>query len=112
LRERDASRSSRSATFEEDWFLNVTHVTVARCVLRQRQPYLDFCATRKSCDNKVQKLVFFFIVVLLFYFCSVCLYFSQDEMDNVPPKSENFPEFCLTIHQTTSYQISFLPHSK
>jgi hypothetical protein len=36
----------------------------------------------------------------------VFLHFIQDEIQTVSPNCENFPEFLLIVHQTSSYQIA------
>jgi hypothetical protein len=43
--------------------------------------------------------------MLVFYFCYVCRYFTEDEIEDVTPNSGKL-EFYLTVHQTSSCQTA------
>ena len=64
--------------------------------------------TEESCDNKELDVVFVVVYSIVFLiFVMSAFYFTQDEVGNVPPKSENIPEFYPTVHQIAVASFTF-----
>ena len=101
LRERDPARRSRSCTFEREWFLGVTRTSVAQghsagpaASCRSGNPTSTSARyarvfRQEAGEGDVRCRVLCFTV----YFCCVCLYFNQDEMENVSPTLKNTLNF-------------------